>query len=81
MSRNVLKIVLLGLSAEIISKESDVTCVMKVSQLVPIRNIAKKKISETYSELCQTLEMVRFAKIVNGFKPLTTFAKGITLDI
>ena len=33
------------------------------------------RILETYSEPCQTSKMECFAKIVNGCKPLTIFAK------
>ena len=32
-------------------------------------------ITERYSEPCQTCKMDHFAKIVNGFQPLTVFTK------
>ena len=32
---------------------------------------------EMYSEPCQTLKMEHFAKIVNGFRPLTLFRVGL----
>ena len=34
-----------------------------------------------YSKPFQTSQMERFAKIVNGFFPLTTFTKRHTLDV
>ena len=37
--------------------------------------------SEAYSEPCQTCKMERFAKIFNGFYPLTNFAKRFILDV
>ena len=42
-----------------------------------------KKISHTqsYSEPYQTSKMEHFAKIVNGWKPFTTFAKHSILDV
>ena len=36
---------------------------------------------EAYSEPCQTSKMERFAKIVNGKKPLTIFAERSVLDV
>ena len=36
---------------------------------------------EEYSEYCQTSNMDRFGKTVNGFKPLTIFPKRSTLDV
>ena len=35
--------------------------------------------TKAYSEPCQTLEMERFAKLVNGFRPLAIFAYNIHL--
>ena len=35
----------------------------------------------TYSEVCQTYNMERFVKIVNGWKLLTIFAKRFILDV
>ena len=35
--------------------------------------------TEVYSELCQTSEMERFAKMVNGLQPLTAIAKILHL--
>ena len=37
--------------------------------------------AEAYSEPCQTSKMERFAKIINSFQPLTTFAKRSILDV
>ena len=36
---------------------------------------------EAYSELCQTSQMEDFAKIAQGFQPLTIFTKPFILDI
>ena len=36
---------------------------------------------ETYSELSRTPKMERFAKIVNGQKPLTVFSKRSVLGV
>ena len=36
--------------------------------------------SETYSEHCRLSEMVRFAKLVSSFQPLTIFAKRSIFD-
>ena len=36
---------------------------------------------EPYSEPCQTYKMELFAKIFNGFPPLTVLAKSSILDI
>ena len=43
----------------------------------------KKQITceEAYSEPCQTSKMNYFAKIVNGFQPLTNIAKLSILDV
>ena len=38
-------------------------------------------VSETYWEFCQTCKMERFAKIINGWKPLIIFAKRSILDV
>ena len=38
-------------------------------------------ILKSYSEPCQTSKLERFAKIVDGFKPLTIFAKRSILDV
>ena len=38
-------------------------------------------ITQAYSEPCQTSKIERFAKIVNVFQPLTTFAKRTILDV
>ena len=35
---------------------------------------------ESYSEICQTSKMECFTKKVNGFQPLTIFAKYCVLD-
>ena len=37
--------------------------------------------SEAYSEPYQLSKMERFAKIINGFQPLTIFAKQSILDV
>ena len=37
--------------------------------------------AEEYSEPCQTSEMKRIAKIVNGLKPLAVFTKHSFLDV
>ena len=37
--------------------------------------------AEAYSEPCQTTKMSIFTKIVNGWKPLTIFAKSSIFDI
>ena len=37
--------------------------------------------SESYSEPIQTSKMELFGKIVNGFSPLTIFAKSYILDV
>ena len=37
--------------------------------------------TEAYSEPCQTSKIESFAKIVNGFMPLTIFAKRSILDV
>ena len=34
-----------------------------------------------YSNPCQTSKMERFAKLVNGWKQLTIFAKSFILDV
>ena len=34
-----------------------------------------------FSQPCQTSNMERFAKIANGFQPLTIFAKHSILDV
>ena len=38
-------------------------------------------LSEANSETCQTSKMEHFAKVVNGFQPLTIFAKRAMLDV
>ena len=38
-------------------------------------------IAEAYSEPCQTSKKEHFAKIVNGYKPSTIFAKCFILDL
>ena len=40
-----------------------------------------REIAEAYSEPYQTSKMERFAKIVNGFQPLTIFGKRSILDV
>ena len=37
--------------------------------------------TETYSEICQTSEMERFAKIVNNLHSLTILIKRCTFDV
>ena len=37
--------------------------------------------SEAHSELCQTSKVEYFAKIVNGFKKITTFKRNSVLEI
>ena len=39
------------------------------------------QLTETYSELCQTSKVERFADIVNDFYPLITYAKRSILDV
>ena len=41
----------------------------------------RTKMSKAYSEHYQISEMERFAKIVNSFAPLITFARQFILDI
>ena len=36
---------------------------------------------EVYSEICQTSKMEPFTELVNGFEPLTIFAKRSVLDV
>ena len=38
-------------------------------------------ILETYSEHSQRFKMELFAKIMNGFQPITIFAKSSILDV
>ena len=38
-------------------------------------------ISEEYSEPCQLSKIQLYAKIVNGFEPLTIFAQNSVLDV
>ena len=38
-------------------------------------------IPTAYSEPCQTSQIVRFAKIVKSFEPLTVCVKGSILDV
>ena len=45
------------------------------------KHIIKIHLSETCSEPCQTSKMERLMKIVNGWKPLTIFAKRCLLDV
>ena len=42
--------------------------------------ISLLQIAEAYSETSRTSKMTLFTKIVNGIKPLTTFAKRSILD-
>ena len=44
-------------------------------------NLPQSQYSEKYSESCQTSKMKCFAKTVNGFYPLTIFAKHAILDV
>ena len=37
--------------------------------------------SQAYSERCQTSQWQRFTKIVNGFHPVTVFAKHSVIDV
>ena len=37
--------------------------------------------TEAYLKPCQTSKMERFAKIVNGWKPLTIFGKYFIIDV
>ena len=37
--------------------------------------------TDVYSQPCQTSKMENFVKIVNGYKPLTIFAKPSILDV
>ena len=51
---------------------------------LPYRSISfhrSRKKSEAYSEPCQTSKMKCFAKIINGLKLLTIFAKRSILDV
>ena len=43
--------------------------------------VRKLLLSVAYSKSCQTSKMEHFAKIVNGQKSLTIFAKGFILDV
>ena len=45
------------------------------------KTFAKMDCFEAYSEPCQTSKIELFAKIVNGFQPLTIFAKSSVLDV
>ena len=45
------------------------------------QNTFVEKISEVYSKHCQTFKMEIFAKIVNGFQPLTFFAKSSIVEV
>ena len=40
-----------------------------------------KDVIEAYLEPLQTSKLELFAKIVNGFKPLTVFSKSSILDV
>ena len=44
-------------------------------------NFWRQKYPETYSETSQTSKMKLFAKIVNGFQPLTILAKSSSLEV
>ena len=46
-----------------------------------IESDLQKPIAEACEELCKVSKMESFAKIVNGFKPLTIFAKLSILDV
>ena len=52
----------------------------KLVRLGPLLSLSTG-ISDAYEELSQTSRMELFAKIVNGFKLLTTFFKGLILDV
>ena len=54
-------------------------------QVLPGRNLKTirfywKRIAQTYSKPCQTSEMKRFARTVNGKEHLSILAKHSTLD-
>ena len=44
-------------------------------------HVPNHKASKKYAEPCQISKIERFAKIINGFKPLTIFAKHSILDV
>ena len=44
-------------------------------------HMPNRKTSKAYAEPCQISKIEHFAKISNGFKPLTIFAKHSSLDV
>ena len=52
----------------------------RLSDLFTIR-ICDVRYPEAYSELWKLSKMEVFAKIVNGFQPITIFAKSSILDV
>ena len=54
----------------------------RMDNFLTLANIAATAFKgQAYLEPCQTSKMERFAKIVNGDKPLTIFAKRSILDV
>ena len=52
-----------------------------VHLLLKLKNEGEEYLTKVYSEPCQTSEIIFFVKIVNGFQPLTIFAKRSILNV
>ena len=54
---------------------------LDINSFKSLQTLPLIQLTEVYSEPCHTSKMEHFAKIVNGFQPLTILVKGSVLDV